>query len=90
MKIEALTIREVESELPNVGTIIWGWNKTETVQQKIKDAIECHMDAEVISMSDIDFDGLRGYVPTEFTVSISQDGTEHGTWKFEIEPTVIY
>ena len=90
MKIEALTIRETESETPNAGTVIWGDYSQEVVRNKIKDAIESHMDADVISMSDIDWIGLRGYDGIGITASISQDGTEHGTWRFEIEPTVIY
>ncbi len=87
MKIEALTLLETDNhECPNIGTVIYGNNTRETVERKIKEAIQSHFDNDIIQMGRIDWTALEGHMDTEILVD-TEDGINN---RVSIQRTWIY
>lgn len=85
-----ITILESDnSECPNIGTIT-----TDNIEQKFKEAIESHFDADLLSYSFIDknvtrLDDCINAVPIDVEVVLDVDG-DNNTYKVELSQTWLY
>ena len=95
MKKIYFTLREVgNDECPNMGTVsamIKGAIIVNDITSglSVKEAIESHMDAEVIDMSSVDLTQAYNACPVEFKVTINNNGEEQKI-KIEAEQTWLY